>query len=132
MSPDINGQLTAKTLTTKRVAVGAGTQTFAGVDIKDFVDNCKIVIDHSELSTSGVTSIVYSLLDSADNTTFAASAYLPAAVTSTNSGGTGTPIAEIALDTDNCKQFVQLKCLTASTTATFDVGAFLIGLKQIN
>ncbi len=132
MSPDINGQLTAKTLATKRVAVGAGTQTFAGVDVRDFVDNCKIVIDHSELSTSGVTSIVYSILDSADNTTFAASAGLPTAVTSTNSGGTGTPIAEIALDTDTCRRYIQLKALTASTTATFDVGAILIGLKQVN
>ena len=125
---DPNGQLTALTLCAKRIAVGAGTQTFAGVDLRDFVNNCKVVISHTELSGSGATSIIYSLQDSADNTTFAASAYLPAAVTTTASA----PTIEIALDTRNCKRYVQLKGLTASTTATFDVGAHVIGLKQVS
>ncbi len=128
MSPDINGQLTALQLASKRVAVGAGTQTFAGVDVKDFMNNCKVVITHNEFSGSGATSIVYSFLDSADNTTFAASAYLPAATTTTAAG----PVIEIALNTRNVKQYVQLKALTSSTTATFDIGAVLIGLKQIS
>lgn len=128
MNPDINGQLTALQLCAKRVAVGAGTQTFAGVDLKDFMNNCKIAITHNELSASGVTSIMYSFLDSADNTTFAASAYLPAPTTTT----AAAPMIEIALDTRNCKQYLQMKALTASTTATFDVGAILIGLKQIS
>ena len=132
MTTDLNGQTTAKTLCAKRVAVGAGTQTFAGVDIKDFVNGCKVIVDHNELSGSGSTSIVYSLLDSADNTTFAASSYLPAATTTTAASGTsGTPLVEIALDTRNCKQYLQLKALTASTTATFDVAAFVIGVKQV-
>jgi hypothetical protein len=128
MNPDINGQLTALSLCAKRVAVGAGTQTFAGVDLQNFINNCKIVISHNELSASGVTTIVYSLLDSADNTTFAASAYLPAPTTTTFA----SPVIEIALDTRNVKRYLQLKALTASTTATFDVGAHIIGLKQIS
>lgn len=128
MNPDINGQLTALQLCAKRVAVGAGTQTFAGVDLKDFMNNCKIVITHNELSGSGATSIAYSLLDSADNTTFAASAYLPTVAANT----AASPLLEIALDTRNCKQYLQLKALTASATATFDVGAVIIGLKQIS
>ena len=128
MNPDINGQLTALQLCAKRVAVGAGTQTFAGVDLKDFIENCKIAITHNELSGSGVTSIVYSLLDSADNTTFAASAYLPAATTTT----AAAPMIEVALDTRNCKRYLQLKALTSSTTATFDVGAILVGLKAVS
>lgn len=128
MNPDINGQLTALKLCAKRVAVGAGTQTFAGVDLKDFINNCKIVISHTELSASGVTSIAYSLLDSADNTTFAASAYLPTVAANTFDSAT----LEIALDTRNCKRYVQLKALTASTTATFDIGAHVIGLKQVS
>jgi NAD dependent epimerase/dehydratase family enzyme len=57
MNPDIAGQLTPLKLCAKRVAVGAGTQTFAGVDISDFIGNCKIVITHSELSGSEATSI---------------------------------------------------------------------------
>jgi hypothetical protein len=128
MNPDINGQLTALTLCAKRVAVGAGTQTFAGVDLRDFINNCKIVIAHNELSGSGSTSIQYSLLDSADNTTFAASAGLPTVAANT----AASPTLEIALDTRNCKRYVQLKALTSSTTATFDIGAFAIGLKQIS
>ncbi len=126
-SSDINGQFNALQLAAKRVAVGAGTQTFAGVDIKDFIENCKIVITHNEFSASGSTSIIYSFLDSADNTTFAASAYLPTATTTT----AAAPTIEIALDTDNCKRYVQLKALTASTTATFDIAAVIIGAKQI-
>lgn len=128
MNPDINGQLTALTLCAKRVAVGAGTQTFAGVDLKDFINNCKIVISHNELSASGVTNIVYSFLDSADNTTFAATAGLPTSVTTT----AATLTQEIALDTRNVKRYFQLKALTASTTATFDVASHIIGLKQVS
>jgi hypothetical protein len=41
-------------------------------------------------------------------------------------------VIEIALDTRNVKRYVQLKALTASTTATFDIGAVIIGLKQIS
>ncbi len=128
MTPDLNGQLTAAALCANRVAVGAGTQTFAGVDLQDFINNCKIVIKHNEVSTSGVTQIVYSFLDSADNTTFAASANLPTPTTTT----AAAPLIEIALDTRNVKRYVQLKALTASTTATFDVAAILVGLKQIS
>lgn len=127
MNPDINGQLTPLILCAKRVAVGAGTQTFAGVDLRDFINNCKITISHNELSASGVTSIQYSLLDSADNTTFAASAYLPTVAANT----AAAPTIEIPLDTRNCKRYLQLKALTSSTTATFDVAAILVGLKQI-
>lgn len=127
MNPDINGQLTALQLCAKRVAVGAGTQTFAGVDLRDFINNCKIAITHNEFSGSGATSIQYSLLDSADNTTFAASAYLPTVAANTFA----SPMIEIALDTRNCKRYLQLKALTSSTTATFDIGAVIVGMKQI-
>lgn len=127
MNPDIAGQQTSLKLCAKRVAVGAGTQTFAGVDLKDFVGNLKITIAHTELSGSGATSIQYSLLDSADNTTFAASSYLPTVAANT----ADSALIDITLDTRNCKQYLQLKALTASATATFDIGAIAIGLKQI-
>lgn len=127
-NPDLSGQLTALKLATKRVAVGAGTQTFAGIDLQNFVNNMKIMVSWSEFSTSGVTSLQISLLDSADNTTFAASSYLPTVAANTNSDA----LLEIPLDTRNCKRYVQLKALTASTTATFDIGAIACGLKQIS
>lgn len=124
---DLNGSLTALQLCAKRVAVGAGTQTFAGVDLKDFINNVKICITHNELSGSGATSIQYSFLDSADNTTFAATAGLPTVAANTFA----SPMIEVALDTRNCRQYLQLKALTASTTATFDVAAVAVGLKQV-
>ncbi len=128
MLTDLN-QANAVQLLTKRVPVGSGTATASAssVDLKDFVSGCKVVIGHTEVSTSGVTSIIYTLLDSADNTTFAASAGLPAAVTTTNS----TLTSEIAIDTRQCRRYLALKYVTASTTATFDIGAFFIGCKNI-
>jgi hypothetical protein len=130
MSPDLNGEATALKLCSKRVAVGAGTQTFAGIDIRDFVDGCKakIVIGHEELSGSGSTSIQYSLLDSADNTTFAASAGLPTIAANTAASAT----IEFAIDPSVSKRYLQLKALTASATATFDIGAFFVGFKALD
>jgi hypothetical protein len=127
LQADLNGSLTALQLCAKRVAVGAGTQTFAGVDLKDFIDNVKIAIVHNEFSGSGVSSIQYSLLDSADNTTFATFAGAPTIAANTAASAT----IEAALDTRACKRYVQLKALTASTTATFDIGAVAVGLKQV-
>jgi len=128
MNPDINGQLTASQLMAKRIAVGSGTQTAAGVDLKNFIENCKVTVTHNEISGSGVTSIQYSILDSADNTTFAASAGLPTFAASTAASDT----LSVALDTRACKRYVQLKAVTASTTATFDCGAVVIGLTQVS
>lgn len=127
LQSDLNGSLSALQLCAKRVAVGAGTQTFAGVDLQDFINNVKIIITHNEFSGSGVSSIAYSFLDSADNTTFAATAGLPTVAANTNAAAT----IEVALDTRNCRRYLQLKALTASTTATFDIGAVAVGLKQV-
>ena len=128
MPADLNGQFTVSQLAAKRVAVSAGTQTFAGVDIKNYIENCIIAVTHNEISASGNTSIQYSVLDSADNITFAASAGLPTFAANTAASAT----LQVALDTRNCKRYVQLKALTASTTATFDIGAVFIGLQQVS
>lgn len=128
MPADFSGQFTAAQLMAKNIAVASGTQTAAGVDISTFIENCMIVITHNESSTSGVTSMQYSILDSADNTTFAASSYLPTVAAVTAASAT----TKIPLDTRNCKKYVQLKAVTASTTATFQVGAVIIGLAQLS
>lgn len=117
-----------------RLAVGSGTATSLGVDVRDFVGTLTIAVGHKEVSTSGATSIVYSILDSADNTTFAASTGLPAAQTTTHSyvGAAGFADAlTYELDTKSCKRYVAVKALTASTTATFDIAAIGMGVKQI-
>ncbi len=128
MNPDIAGQVSVSQLMAKNIAVASGTQTAAGVDLMSFIENCIVIITHNETSASGVTSIQYSLLDSADNTTFAASSYLPTVAANTSAAAT----IKISLDTRNVKRYLQLKALTASTTATFAVGAVVVGLNQVS
>ena len=128
MNPDIAGNLTAAQLMAKNIAVGSGTQTAAGVDLMSFIENCMVIISFNETSASGSTSIQFSLLDSADNTTFAASTYLPTVAASTAASAT----IKIPLDTRNCKRYVQLKAVTSSTTATFATGAVIVGLNQVS
>jgi hypothetical protein len=124
---DLNGNTTALKLASARLAVGSGTQTYTGIDLLTFIDNVKVCISHTEFSGSTVSSIQYSLLDSADNTTFAASAGLPTIAANTFA----SPMIEVALDTRACKRYLQLKALTASTTATFDIAAIAVGVKQV-
>lgn len=128
MNPDLNGQLTASQLMVKNVLVAAGTQTAAGVDLQSFIENCKIIVSWTGAAADGSTSMQYSLLDSADNTTFAATAGLPtfAAVTATS----GT--VSVALDTRNVRRYIQFKALTSSTTATFITGAVIVGMNQVS
>lgn len=128
MNPDINGQLSASQLMAKNILVAAGTQTAAGVDVSQFIENCKVIITYTGAAADGSNSMQYSLLDSADNTTFAASSYLPTFAATTATSATLT----CALDTRNCKKFVQLKALTSSTTATFITGAVIVGLNQVS
>lgn len=127
MNPDINGMLTTSPLLVKNVLVAAGTQTAAGVDLMTFIENCKITVSWTGAAADGSTSMQYSILDSADNTTFAATAGLPtfAAVTATS----GT--MSVALDTRNCKRYIQGKALTSSTTATFVSAMFVTGMPQV-
>lgn len=126
MTPGLKNQLQVSSLCAKRVAVGAGTQTFAGVDLINVIGDCLIQISHNELSGSGSTSITYSFLDSADNSTFATQSYLPTLAANTSA----SVQLEVALDRANTRRYIQLKALTASTTATFDIGAVIIGPKQ--
>jgi hypothetical protein len=126
---DLNGLTTSAQLVAPyRLAVGTGTQTFAGIDLLGYINNLKLCISHKEFSTSGVHSVQYSLLDSADNTTFAASAGLPTIAANT----AASALIDVALDTRACKRYLQLKALTASTTATFDLSAVAIGVKQVS
>lgn len=127
MNPDIQGQLTASVLMQKRIVVASGTQTAAGVDMQDFIENCKIIVLYADQPADGSTSMQYSILDSADNTTFAATAGLPTFAAVTAASGS----MSVALDTRNCRRYVQLKALTSSTTATNTTAAVLVGLKQV-
>ena len=125
LNPDLNGALTATTLLTKKILVAAGTQTGVGVDLTGYVGNLMIVLSSVGENTDGGATITYSLLDSADNTTFAAlTTPTFAAVTSASS------LLTVALDPKAVRKYVQFKALTASTTATFTTAAIMVGLQQ--
>ncbi len=126
--PAISGQWSVAQLMAKNILVAAGTQTAAGVDLIDYIETVKVIVTYTGASSDGAMSMQYSLLDSADNTTFAASSYLPTFAATTATSNTQT----VELDTRNCKRYVQFKALTSSTTATFITGAVLVGVKQVS
>lgn len=125
---DLNGSLTAITpIPGVNLLVAAGTQTYAGVDVSSFVNNVKLIFTWAGAAADGANSLQVSILDSADNTTFAASAGLPTFAAITATSGT----ASVALDTRACKQYIQGKLLTSSTTATFRCAMVGVGMPQV-
>jgi hypothetical protein len=125
---DINGSLTAFSLVPAvNLLVAAGTQTYAGVDLQDYINNVKLIFTHAGAAADGSNSLQVSILDSADNTTFAATAGLPTFAAITADSGT----VSVALDTRNCRRYIQGKLLTSSTTATFRSALIGVGLKQV-
>jgi hypothetical protein len=126
-SPDLNGELSEFALIPPvNLLVAAGTQTYAGIDVQEYIGNIKLIFTHAGAAADGANSLQVSILDSADNTTFAASAGLPTFAAITASSGT----VSVALDTRACKRYVQGKLLTSSTTATFRSALVGVGLKE--
>ena len=111
----------------KHGLVAAGTATFAGVDLKDFIGDVKVILSSSSPITDGSTTLQINLLESADNTTFATWAAAPtfAAVT----GSTG--LVEVTLDTRACKRYVQGRHVITGTTATHTFSLIGVGTKQV-
>lgn len=127
-SPDYNGELTAFTpVPGVNLLVAAGTQTYAGVDMLTFIGICKLTFTWAGAAADGSHSLQVSILDSSDNTTFAASTGLPTFAAMTATSGT----VSLGLDTRACKRYIQGKLLTASTTATFRCAMIGVGLAQV-
>lgn len=122
---DFQGQLSTANAGIAHLLVAAGTQTYAGVDLKDFVGDVSGIINLAQ-GSAGAT-VVVSWLDSADNSTFATFAGAPTPLTLTDTN----LITAVQIDTRNCKRYVQAKYLTASTTATFDLSTVIVGVKQV-
>src|SRR5512146_2979061 len=97
---DLNGQLAAGALMAKHVLVAAGTQTAAGVDLKDFVGECKAII--YGVQGSAECAIVFSFQDSSDNSTFATFAGAPTPITTT----AASLLTAVAIDTRNTKRYL--------------------------
>ena len=125
---DYNGLLTAiNPIPGVNLLVAAGTQTYTGVDVSSFIGVIKLTFVWAGAAADGTNSLQVSILDSADNTTFAASSGLPTFAAMTATSGT----ASVGLDTRACKQYIQGKLLTSSTTATFRCAMIGVGLAQV-
>ena len=118
-------QLSAFKLINVTALVSAGTATFAGVDLRDYIGTVKIIAAGTSISDDGGEStMTFSLLDSADNSTFATFAGAP-----TFAGVTGTgAVASVLLDTRNCKRYIQGKHLCTGATATMRLAMSMYGV----
>jgi hypothetical protein len=123
---DVNGQFTAVTLLNKQVATGSGTATVAGVDIRDFIGECKLILSMVGNVGDGSTTNTVSLLESADNTTFSAITdvtFTPVTAT--------TALQSVALDTRKRLRYIQAKHLATGTTGTITTALIMVGQKQV-
>ena len=121
-----NGALNSEVLINKHLLVAAGTQTAAGVDLRDYIGEVKVILTWSGAAADGANSMQASILDSADNTTFAANTHATFAAVTATSGQ-----VSVGLDTRKFNRYVQGKLVTASTTATFTTSMVAVGVKQV-
>jgi len=127
MAQDLTNELNQFSLGPARnVAVGSGTTSFAGVDIRDYVGKITcMVTTHSEHDL-GSNSVVTSVLDSADDATFAALTHATP-ITTTASVAFGT----ITVDTRQTKRYIQAKHVVTGTTQTCQWAVVGVGQKQV-
>lgn len=120
--------LTAVTLAVKQGLVAAGTATFVGVDLRDFIGEVKLTLFSTSPVADGSTTLTADLLHSSDNTTFVTWADRPtfSAITATTAQQT------VSLDTRKCSRYVQFRHTITGTTATFTHACIGVGTKQSN
>ena len=124
MAQDLTNELTRlHLLPALLVAVGSGTYTAAGIDIKDYVGKIKVIASHHSQHNLATNSIVYDILDSADNTTFAAVSHATP-LTSTASAYVG----EITVDTRQTGRYIQGRARVTGATQTAELCMIGVGL----
>ncbi len=126
-SPDLNGENSVFTLIPPRnVLVASGTATFTGVDMKDYIGNCKLILSIADPSAT-VGTVTINLLTSADNTTYAA--ITSPTFTATTADGV---VESVALDTRTLNnRYLQGRHVVTGTTATKAISLIGVGLKQV-
>lgn len=118
------GLTTPSAFINTQVLVASGTGTVAGVDLRDFIGDIKLLLTVSQQSAGAGCQI--SLLHSTDNTTFVTWAAAP---TFTNITG-ATSLQSVSLDTRTCNRFVQGKHIVTGTTGSFAIALIGVGTKQ--
>ena len=127
MAQDLPTELTAfELLPARNALVAAGTQTYAGVDIRDYVGKIKATYSSFMPHEAATNSIVLSINDSADNSTFAANTDITP-VTYTASAATG----DITIDTRKAKRYIQGKHLFSGATMTVALSLVGVGKKRV-
>jgi len=124
---NLDGAETAVNLVVRHALVAAGTTTFAGVDLNDFIGELKLIVATFSPVADGSTTAQISLLDSSDNSTFATFAGAPTFAPITGTAGLLT--AQLARRA--CRRYVQAKYVVTGTTATFDIAVVGVGVKQV-
>lgn len=126
MAQDLTNELSTLTLIEPRnIAVGSGTVTQAGIDVRDYVGKIKVIATLHSAHNLASNSVVFDVLDSADNTTFAAVSHATPLTTtaSTYTGG-------ISVDTRQTARYLQGRVRVTGTTQTAEcamVGVALDG-----
>lgn len=125
-SPDLNGENTVIAFLPP-TAITAATTTYAGVDLQAFVGNVLVTLNWVR-PNAATGALSLSILDSADNTTFAANALtgIISDVTTATSG-----CVKCAIDTKAVNRYVQPKLTCSGTTATWTASLVIAGLKAI-
>lgn len=121
-----DGGLSAVGFAVTQGLVAAGTATFAGVDLRDFLGDIKVLLYTVSPITNGSTGLQGSFLHSADNTTFVTWADAPTFSLIT----AATATQSVSLDTRKCSRYVQFKHVITGTTATFATAVTGVGQKQ--
>lgn len=110
----------------RNVLVASGTQTFAGVDIRDYTGRIKCVFSAFSPHAAATNELIVDILDSADNSTFAANTFATP-VTTTASAVTDT----ITVDTRITKRYIQGRVRITGTTSSYAVAMIGVGQKQV-
>ena len=126
VSADLNGQLDQVVFLNKNILVAAGTATIAGVDLKDFIGNLKVILTYSGAAADGSTTMTLNFLDSADNTTFTTITSPTFSAVTATSGQ-----VSVSLDTRSVRRYVQIRHVVTGTTATFCTSVVGVGQKQV-
>lgn len=126
MATDFDGKLSTAHFLTRTISVGSGTGTVAGVDLKDFVGEMKLILTYAEVN--GLNPLlIMGFKDSADNSTFAAIT----APSFSSQTTTATNIATTTLDTRAVRRYLQASYVQTGTTTTTAVSVVGVGLKQL-
>lgn len=107
-------------------SIEASTTTYAGVDVRDYLGSIILALSWTR-PNAGTGTFAVNILDSADNTTFAANS----AASIANVGTATSGHTSVNIDTRSVKRYVQVQTVCTGATATYNASLVGIGTKQV-